>query len=116
LDDFDKLSILGYDKDYWHLRSKGFDIIRFYESSLILKPARDCVFINCLRNNCRGKRVVGIVGKGHMEGIVEHWERLETRMEEVAITKNDLSDPGNKNMFNDIRARRLKVVKNFNLY
>eukprot|EP01125_Pyxidicula_operculata_P018164 TRINITY_DN6440_c0_g1_i1.p1 TRINITY_DN6440_c0_g1~~TRINITY_DN6440_c0_g1_i1.p1 ORF type:complete len:313 (-),score=28.04 TRINITY_DN6440_c0_g1_i1:119-1057(-) len=84
-------------QDYYYFRSKGFDIERFMANSMTITHLRDVVFINALRNRCKGKKVVGIVGIGHLKGIVNFWDRLSDRMVELNITQDQLIDPLNAN-------------------
>jgi len=56
------------------------------------------------------------MGRRHIEGIFENWDRFDQKLQEVGLTTNELIDPNNKNMYDGIRERRNKTIKNFNLY
>lgn len=50
---------------------------------------RDAFMIDSLRR-IDEKRVVGIVGLAHLDGIEAHWSRLPNRLKELGIRLDDL--------------------------
>lgn len=48
--------------------------------------------VNKLRN-LKGERIVVVVGAAHLDGMVETWDRLEKRKEELNMSDEDLDHP-----------------------
>jgi len=45
--------------------------------------------INSLRK-APGKKIFGVVGIAHLDGIVKYWENMEERVKELGMEKKDL--------------------------
>jgi len=50
---------------------------------------RDVILINSLQK-APGRKVVGVVGIAHLDGIVRYWDRLESRMAELGMDRDQL--------------------------
>eukprot|EP01128_Nolandella_sp_AFSM9_P003483 TRINITY_DN149_c1_g1_i1.p1 TRINITY_DN149_c1_g1~~TRINITY_DN149_c1_g1_i1.p1 ORF type:complete len:470 (-),score=95.66 TRINITY_DN149_c1_g1_i1:175-1497(-) len=94
-----------------YFNSKGLDFDKFVMRSTSVRFERDVVFINGLKNKCQGKRVVAVLGRGHLEGIATYWDSWEERMADLGMVPENLDD--HEYSFNDHAF--VRALKNPNM-
>lgn len=59
------------------------------------------MFLHALqeRVHVSAERVLGVFGRGHLDGIVRHWSRLSERIAELGLRPDALTDARNVNAF-----------------
>jgi len=57
--------------------------------SKILSDERDLILINSLKS-IRGKKIVGVFGIAHLDGILKHWDNEEERMKELGLSQEKI--------------------------